>query len=422
MPVGVDTKAPLARVLPPGRHRRADQGADTLQALGLPAGPGRPGRRDPGRAAGAEGARHGARRRGRRPRRRRPRRRRTSRRSRTRCSHGATPSAIAEDATDADGRPTAAPRRARRSRSRRTGAGLAAHLADRRRRPDRVVLPILWTILLAFQRGPAAQPAHRRHLRATTASRTSRTCSPRRVPRRPAHHAGLLRRRHALAIGLGLVAALRCGAPFRGRALVRACMLMPYVAPVVAATFVWTTMLNPQFGIVNHYAPRARLGRADRVPEPARSGVSLFGLTVHVPVALLTVIVVRGLAVLPVRVPVPHRPAAGGPRRPRGGRAGRRRDADPAVPLHRAAAAAADDRGARRAAVHLDVQQLRRHLPAHRRRRRHPGGRVRVYDYLIAAATSARLPPRRSSWPRMLGVLLVRLPRAVRPPRRRPMP
>jgi multiple sugar transport system permease protein len=28
-------------------------------------------------------------------------------------------------------------------------------------------------------------------------------------------------------------------------------MLLPYVAPVVAVTFVWQTMLNPQFGIVN---------------------------------------------------------------------------------------------------------------------------------------------------------------------------
>ena len=57
----------------------------------------------------------------------------------------------------------------------------------------------------------------------------------------------------ACAIGLGLVAALALRRPFRGRGLVRACMLIPYVAPVVAATFVWKTMLNPQFGIVNHY-------------------------------------------------------------------------------------------------------------------------------------------------------------------------
>ena len=57
----------------------------------------------------------------------------------------------------------------------------------------------------------------------------------------------------ACAIGLGLVAALALRRPFRGRGLVRACMLLPYVAPVVAATFLWKTMLNPQFGIINHY-------------------------------------------------------------------------------------------------------------------------------------------------------------------------
>ncbi|MGY1618927.1 carbohydrate ABC transporter permease [Geodermatophilus sp. SYSU D00691] len=53
------------------------------------------------------------------------------------------------------------------------------------------------------------------------------------------------------AIGLGLVAALALRAPFRGRTFVRASLLLPYVAPVVAATFVWGVMLNPQFGIVN---------------------------------------------------------------------------------------------------------------------------------------------------------------------------
>jgi multiple sugar transport system permease protein len=53
------------------------------------------------------------------------------------------------------------------------------------------------------------------------------------------------------SILLGLVAALAFRKPFRGRGLARAFMLLPYVAPVVAAAFVWQIMLNPQFGIVN---------------------------------------------------------------------------------------------------------------------------------------------------------------------------
>ena len=92
----------------------------------------------------------------------------------------------------------------------------------------------------------------------------------------------------ALAIGLGLLAALALRRPFRGRGLVRACMLVPYVAPVVAATFVWSTMLNPQFGILNYYGttllgwdePIAFLSSA----EP----VSIFGFETHVSVALLS--------------------------------------------------------------------------------------------------------------------------------------
>jgi multiple sugar transport system permease protein len=92
----------------------------------------------------------------------------------------------------------------------------------------------------------------------------------------------------ACAIGLGLLAALALRRPFRGRGLVRACMLVPYVAPVVAATFVWSTMLNPQFGVINHYGtsllgwdePIAFLSSA----EP----VSIFGFETHVSVALMS--------------------------------------------------------------------------------------------------------------------------------------
>lgn len=53
------------------------------------------------------------------------------------------------------------------------------------------------------------------------------------------------------SIALGLAAALALRRSFRGRGAVRALLLLPYVAPVVAMTFVWQMMLNPQFGIIN---------------------------------------------------------------------------------------------------------------------------------------------------------------------------
>jgi multiple sugar transport system permease protein len=94
------------------------------------------------------------------------------------------------------------------------------------------------------------------------------------------------------AIGLGLVAALALRKPFRGRTLVRAAMLLPYVTPIVAATFAWTTMLNPQFGIVNEWGQQF-LGWDEPIAFLSQQSaeVSVFGVEFTVPVALFTVIV-----------------------------------------------------------------------------------------------------------------------------------
>jgi multiple sugar transport system permease protein len=92
----------------------------------------------------------------------------------------------------------------------------------------------------------------------------------------------------SILVGLSAALALRRG--FRGRTLVRASMLLPYVAPVVAVTFVWQTMLNPQFGIVNAVGTSV-LGWDDPVAFLSQRSmpVSLLGFEVDVPVALLAV-------------------------------------------------------------------------------------------------------------------------------------
>jgi len=98
----------------------------------------------------------------------------------------------------------------------------------------------------------------------------------------------------AFAIGLGLMAALALRRPFRGRGLVRACMLVPYVAPVVAATFVWSTMLNPQFGILNHYGTTL-LGWDEPIAFlSSGKPVTVLGLDLHVSQSLLTVVLFEG--------------------------------------------------------------------------------------------------------------------------------
>ena len=89
------------------------------------------------------------------------------------------------------------------------------------------------------------------------------------------------------SIGLGLVAALALRRPFRGRGAVRAVMLLPYITPVVAATFVWTVALNPQYGIVNAWGTRF-LGWDEAIPFLSTEQSHLLGIPV--PTALLAVI------------------------------------------------------------------------------------------------------------------------------------
>ena len=86
------------------------------------------------------------------------------------------------------------------------------------------------------------------------------------------------------------MAALALRRPFRGRGAVRAVLLLPYVAPVVAAAFVWSTTLNPQFGLVNHWGERL-LGWEDPIAFLSSGDpVSVLGLELPISTALATVI------------------------------------------------------------------------------------------------------------------------------------
>jgi len=154
-----------------------------------------------------------------------------------------------------------------------------------------VILPILWTIMLAFQQ---VRMANLRSVgvfgKYTLANFQGVLTSPGFLEalRTTIVYAVLST---AAAIGLGLVATLALRRPFRGRNFVRASMLLPYIAPVVSATFVWKTMLNPQFGIVDHWGTRL-LGWDKPIAflSATSNEVSLLGWHFTVPTALLTVI------------------------------------------------------------------------------------------------------------------------------------
>jgi len=164
-----------------------------------------------------------------------------------------------------------------------------------------VVLPILWTTVLAFQR---IRLSTIRRVGLFDAEYTLRNFQTVLTSR------GFLDALKTtliysvvgttLAIGLGLVAALVVRSPFRGRTLVRASMLLPYVAPIVAVAFVWQIMLNPELGVVNAIGTDL-LGWDEAVPFlTERTGtLSLFGFGLGVPTALLTVILFQAWRYFP---------------------------------------------------------------------------------------------------------------------------
>jgi len=154
-----------------------------------------------------------------------------------------------------------------------------------------IVVPILWTIMLAFQQ------IRLLNLRTAGILGNYSLSNFAEVFSSPGFLEALIITLvysvagTGLAILFGLIAALALRKPFRGRTLVRAATLIPYVAPIVAVTFVWTTMLNPQFGIINHWGTEY-LGWDRAVPflSERQREVSFLGLTFTVPTALLTVI------------------------------------------------------------------------------------------------------------------------------------
>ncbi|MFB9237945.1 carbohydrate ABC transporter permease [Plantactinospora siamensis] len=138
-----------------------------------------------------------------------------------------------------------------------------------------VAVPILWTVLLAFQRVRLATLRKKGLFGELTMANFDRVF----------HTPGLWDTLWTTlvysvcstvgSIVVGLVAALVVRQPFRGRTFVRGAMLLPYVAPVVAATFVWRVMLDPQLGIVNNWGTRL-LGWDSPVPFLSDSSTALW--------------------------------------------------------------------------------------------------------------------------------------------------
>jgi len=163
-----------------------------------------------------------------------------------------------------------------------------------------VIFPLLWSILLSFQRMRLIQIGRADFFEPLTLANYQRVLGSSTFWSSLGTTFIYTFGSVVLAISLGLLAAMAVRQPFRGRTFVRAAYLLPYVAPVVAVTFIWKTMLNPQFGIVNVIG-QSLLGWDEPIAflSQARGTWGVLGLEIPVPTALLTTIAFEGWRYFP---------------------------------------------------------------------------------------------------------------------------
>ena len=188
---------------------------------------------------------------------------------------------------------TAGTRRARDTRARRDSrAGIALVSPTVIVVLVMVVLPVAWALLLSFQRIRLLQI---RRLDLIGGEYTLRnydlllSSSDFLVTVRTTLYYSVFGTLGAIL--LGLAAALLVRGAFRGRALVRGALLLPYVAPVVAIAFIWQVLLSPQLGFVNAVGTEI-LGWNAPIPflSQEEGTITILGLSIGVPTALLMVI------------------------------------------------------------------------------------------------------------------------------------
>ena len=104
----------------------------------------------------------------------------------------------------------------------------------------------------------------------------------------------------ALSILLGLIAALLVHGEFPGRGLVRGLFISPYVAPVVAVTFTWSFILDPQLGVFNWLAVNKGL-LSQPIPFLSQRWwtLEMLGVEIRLPLALISVILFEGWRYFP---------------------------------------------------------------------------------------------------------------------------
>ena len=147
---------------------------------------------------------------------------------------------------------------------------------------------------------------------------------PARVTRHPGRHAGRVRRSGQLRrsiwndsifrtavyntfvytgvttvfkLALGLWLALLLNRHFRGKALVRAFILLPFIIPTVLSTFAWKWMFDPTFSVLNWVLFQLGLitGRINWLGDPDLAMISIMIVNVWRGVPFFAITLLAGL-------------------------------------------------------------------------------------------------------------------------------
>ena len=98
---------------------------------------------------------------------------------------------------------------------------------------------------------------------------------------------------------LGVVVALVLNAEFKGRAFVRAAVLVPWAIPTIVSAKMWGWMLNDQFGVVNHLLSYVGVGPHAWVADPSLSLFSVVLVDVWKTTPFMALLILAALQMLP---------------------------------------------------------------------------------------------------------------------------
>lgn len=105
----------------------------------------------------------------------------------------------------------------------------------------------------------------------------------------------------AVQLAIGMVVALVLHRRFRGRALVRAAVLIPWAVPTVVCAMLWKTMFDPRTGFVNYLLGLAHLPGSDTtwMAGPWTAWFAIFVADAWKTVPFVALILLAGLQVIP---------------------------------------------------------------------------------------------------------------------------